>query len=536
VACEYTLSSIVMELAVRAGLDPRHINVSRLAGSVRGYVVVNTYPAVEALRALSQIFLFDATSYDGRIQFVHRGQNTVATITEDEMLDDDDQDIEQQKRADSITIPRVIHLSYFDIAGGLTPDKQSSERSGDRRAVGEMSIQTPILLSADEAAKAVAINHKVMIEDQKGELKFSLPDNYIRLTPADTIFVQWDGKTERARIAKIDVQDGYQEYTLIRDRQTAYVSTAEGYPASPQSLPSSNVPGVTLIQPLDIHIIEDVDDSLGFCYYVAITGPSEAWTGALVELSYDGGENYTQSQDVTIPTIMGNLTTELNTHPQAYPDVTNTCRVRIQLPGGELEETDLAGMLSGENLAIIGDEIVQFANAEEVEEDVWELSYFLRGRKGTAPAIHPIGTRFVMLDGLTPIPASVTDVGRTLTFRATSYGATVDTATIVSMTYTGRSQIEREVGYLEARLDGSNAIVTWQGIGRLGAGASVAHGARFAGYRVTYSDGVNAPIVVDTDDQSHTQNVSSLTPPITVSVVQLNDLTGAGPSTEVIIE
>jgi hypothetical protein len=534
-ACTYSLSSVVLELAIRAGMDPRMINTTMLSGAVRGFAVVNIYPCFQALQALSQVFRFDGTNFDGRFQLVPRGRNAVATITEDDLLEDDE-DIEQEKRGDSITIPRVMNLNYWDIAGGMATDKQTSERAGDRRATGEMQLQTTVVLSSSEAAQAVEINHKVFIEDQRGELKFRLPDNFLRLVPSDNVFFQHEGRVERCRITRADVFEGFQQYVLVRDRQTAYQSEAQGYPASPQALPASNVAGPTLIQALDIPLLHDSEDGLGLSYYIAVAGASEAWQGATVELSYDGGANYVDSRDATVPIIMGVLTTALGDHPQATPDEFNTCRVSILTEGGELEETDLEGLLNGENLAIIGDELVQFAGADEVSEGIWELSYFLRGRKDTETAAHAPGERFVMLDQLSAIPASVTDLGRTLTFRATTWGAAVDTGTVVSMTYTGKTQTERRPGYVMARREGDDAVVSWQGVGRLGAGANVAHGARFAGYRVTFDDGVLAPVVADTMAETITQDVSALGAPLTISVAQLNDLTGAGPATEVILE
>lgn len=533
-ACTYSLASIIMELAVRAGMDPRTLDVSRLGQSVRGYVVLNAYPCTGALQGLSQVFLFDPSNYDGRVHFIPRGRDTVATVTEEQMLDDE-QDIEHDKRGDSITVPRVLNLNYYDVGGGLSTDKQTSERSGDRRATGEVQLTTAVVLNADEAKQIVSINHKIAIEDQRGELKFSLADDFLWLTPADCIFVQWQGRTERARITRVEMQDGYQEYSLVRDRQTAYVSNAEGFPSAPQLLPASNVVGPTLLQPLDIHILHDVDDGLGLSFYVAVAGTTDAWQGATVELSYDGGANYVDSQDATIPITMGELTTTLADHPAEFPDVAHTCRVRIDTIDAELLDSDLEGMMNRRNFAIVGDEILQFAGADEVEEGIWELSFFLRGRKGTATASHAPGTRFVMLEDLTAVPASVTDLGRTLTFRATSFGAATDTGTVVSMVYSGRSQIEREVGYLAARRDGADAIVSWAGVGRLGASGSAAQGARFEGFRVTFDDGVLPPIVVDTALDTLTQDVSSLGAPLTIGVVQLNGITGAGPSSEVIL-
>jgi hypothetical protein len=537
-SCTWSLENVVLELCIRAGMDPRQLDTSQLREwRVRGFAVIATYPASEALRALSQVYMFEPANYDGRIHFQPRGADAIATVTEDDMVDTEEE-IEQQLRADPIAIPRVLHLSYFDIFGGLAPDKQSSERSGDRRATGESTIQTPVLMHSEEAAKMIAVHHKVMIEDAKGELRFMLPDSWLHLTTADNIFVSHDGRVDRVRIAKVDVQDGYQEYACVRDRQSAYRSHAQGIPAAPQVPPPSGLVGPTLIQPLDISILRDADDNTGLGLYIAVAGIFSAWQGATIELSYDGGQNYVESGEARLSAIMGETMTALGDHPAEYPDYHNTVTVRVDTADAELFSTNLQGMQNRANRAIIGDEIICFETANEVSTGLWELSGFLRGRLGTLSTSHGIGERFVLLErGFISLePASVTDIGRSITLRATSFGTSVDTGTVVTFTYVGRTQIERRVGYLMARREGSNMIVSWQGVGRLGGGGSVAHGARFAGYKVTFSDDVNPNIVVETDAQGLTQNVSALSSsPITVSVVQQNDLTGDGPSVEVIV-
>lgn len=544
-SCVYSLAGVVMEICIRAGLDPRHINVDELHElPVRGFGVISTYPAMSALQALSQIYFFDPSNYDGLLHFVTRGQDAILTVTEDDMLDDE-QDIEQSKRADPIQIPRVLHMNYQDIYGGIAPDKQTSERSGDRRATGETSLQTAVIMAANEAAMVVHINHKVMIENQKGELKFSLPDKYIRLVPASCFFVQWQGRTERVRVVKLDTFDGYQEYTCLRDRQSAYSLSnmnIQGIPAAPQTPPPSSIVGPTLIAPLDIYLIRDADDNLGIGIYVAVSGVFPAWAGALVELSYDGGENYVDSGESRLSAIMGELLTPLGDHPPEFPDTHNTCSVRIDTPHADLLDATLTGMQNRQNFAAIGNyydgfELVNFGDVEETTEGEWTLGHFLRGRRGTDARAHAAGERFVVLERgyISFQVGSVADIGRTLTFRATSFGTSTDLGTVVSVLFEGRTQIERAVGYLSARrLDASDVHVTWQGVGRLGGGASVAHGVRFAGYRVVFDDGVDE-IEIDTQNQEITQDISSLGSPVQIRVYQLNDLTGEGPAAEVTI-
>jgi hypothetical protein len=72
----------------------------------------------------------------------------------------------------------------------------------------------------------------------------------------------------------------------------------------------------------------------------------------------------------------------------------------VQLAFGELESLPDSRILDGANGALIGGEIVQFANATLIGPGRYRLSRLLRGRLGTEHRIatHPIGSRFVLLD------------------------------------------------------------------------------------------------------------------------------------------
>lgn len=529
------VTDVIDELCARVGLT--QYDVSELEElNTWGITVINQYPMYTVLQSLGQAFMFDGANIDGQIKFVRRGANTVATITADDFVDDQDMEYETSQRQDSIAIPRTLHLNYFDIAGGLATEVQTSERSGDRRSVGEQSLTSAVIMDADSAAQMVVIQHKVGIEELRGERRFSLSDEFIRLTVSDPIFLEWDGNMHRVRITRCRIMDGMQQYIAVHDRQSSYTSDVEGTPASPQTPPPSSIVGPTLLQPLDIHILRDADDAPGLIGYVAVSGVLPAWQGARVEISYDGGATYVEETSITSASVMGTLSSTLADHPQAYPDEINSFTVEIEAEDPDIEETDLVGMFNGNNLAIVGDELIQFANADETSEGRWEFSYLLRGRRGTSTEAHSIGDRFVLLQrsNLIVVPANLTDIGRTITFRATSFGASIEDATVVSITYTGQSQTEREASYLMAGRDGDTLTVTWIGVGRLGAGAQSAHGQRFTGYRVTFSDGVNTDIVVETTSSQIVQDVSSLNSPCTVTLEQLNSLTGAGPSIEVI--
>lgn len=528
------LGEIVESVSLRASMPRERVDVSDIFGTpVRGLTIGNAYAASGTLQSLSSVFFFDPNSAGGKVHFVPRGGDAKATILEADMIDNSEPvEDGDSRRGDPIAIPRVLHLNYYDVAGGLNTDKQRSERPEGTRAEGEQSLQTPVVLSADEAATVVARTHGLMVEQQKGELNFSLPDNWLRLTESDPVFVQTGTKMVRAIITRVETNDGEQRYTAIRDRQSLYTTQVQGIPAAPVTRPPSSVAGPTIIEFLDIPILRDTHDQLGF--YLAVSGILPAWPGASVELSLDGGANYIEAGTTRAASVMGELVTALGDHPYPFPDTHNVCQVEIKTPNAPLETTTLAGMLNRRNRALIGDEIVNFADADEVTPGVWELSHWLRGRKGTSTEAHAIGERFVLLDTAMFIPAELSWLGRDLTFRATTFGRPVDEATIITVPFTGQSQIERKPAYLSARRDGTDAVISWQGVGRLGAGANVAMGAYFQGYRVTLTDGSTTQ-THDTTANALTTSLSAFVGPVTIRVQQRNQITGLGPYIEVTI-
>lgn len=525
------LSDVVSEICDRSGLD--RYDTTSLTDTIKGYTVTNQYPASGALQSLSQVFFFDPSNQNGEIRFVKRGGIASTVINEQEMIDSGDEFRIEDTRRDTLAIPRVLHLNYYDIEGGLNTDKQFSERPEGTRSVGEQSLQTSVILNADEAATIVAINHGAMVEVQKGEVNFSLPDNFIGLTESDPIVIQYDGKSIRGVIAQVEIDDGEQKYKVFRDRQSLYTTRVQGIPAAPVPNPPSSIVGPTAIEVLDIPILRDFEDQLGF--YLAISGTTPAWQGAFVEVSRDGGENYEEGQRVTATTTIGYTTTVLGDHPQAYPDVTNSVNVRMSTPNSLLTPTNLAGMMNRRNLAAIGQaEIINFSEVDEIEPGLWEISGFLRGRKGTQTQEHPITSRFVMLDGVIFVPGDLTALNRTLTFRATSIGRPIDEATVTTMVFTGQSQRERQPAYLSAYRSGGNIISNWQGVGRLGGGVNVAMGAYFATYRVTATDGATTT-TQDVSVMNASIDASGFSGPVTISVQQVNSMTGAGPAIEVVV-
>lgn len=433
------LAEIIENLSSRAGLPADKIDVSdQYDKTVLGFAITNAYPCSSALQSLSEIFHFGPSNSDGKVKFISRGGDYVSLVDELDLIDDD-QDIESQsKRGDTLGVPRVLHLNYYDYSGGLNTDKQHSERPEGTRAEGEASTQTAVLLTADQAATVVAKNHAIMVEAQKGEINIALPDNWLGLTDTDPIIVSYGGKSVRGIIAESVIMDGEQRYKVIRDRQSVYTMSVQGIPAAPITRPPSSIVGPTILHVLDIPHPDPTDDRLGV--YIAVSGVMPAWQGAFVEMSLDGGENYLEGETIRSEAIVGTLTSDLEAYPGGGIDEIGQFSVYIPTPDALLSNATEQQMLNGFNITVVGDEIISFGSVDESSEGNWDISYLLRGVSNTDPVSHPVGTRFVMLSGAVFVPATQDMIGREITIRATSIGRSPETGTIATFEFQGRSQ------------------------------------------------------------------------------------------------
>lgn len=515
--CSWALSSIVAEMCERAGIPLGGFDVSLLEGYVDGFSTTSAHSVAAAINTLSGVFTFDPSNHGGVIHFVPRGGDPVATITRQDLIDDG-KEVERVTRGDSITVPRVINLEYYDTDGGLTTDKQTSDRSFDNRATGESSTATTVIMRADDAARSVVVSHKIAIEEQRGDFEFALADNFIQLTGADIILFEGD----RLRITECKIDEGQQTYKLTYDRATAYQSTIQGVPAGVPSTPPSLIASESRMEFIDTSILKSSDDALG--YYIAVSSLTQDWQGAVVELSKDGGANWIDSEGTTSNAIMGALTADCAAHSPYYRDDLNTLTVKLLRKDMELIPATMTEMLNRTNLAIVGNELINFSTVEQIGDTEWLLGGLLRGRKGSAAVAHVTGERFVFLDrlDLAFVEAELYELNRPLTFRVTSYG--LADGPVVTVTFTGVSQQERAPAYLKVVRDGGNAVVSWQGVGRLGGGAGVGMGRYFTGFRLTL--GANS---YDTTDMTMTIPYVAGT----LSVRQKNSITGLGPAISV---
>ena len=254
--------------------------------------------------------------------------------------------------------------------------------------------------------------------------------------------------------------------------------------------------------------------------------------------SVDGGDSYAAIGEIGAPSPMGRLVTALEI---GCDDRWDRRSFEVMLDGDAmlLESRSETAVLAGANLATVGGEIVQFAQAELVAPGKYRLSNLLRGRRGSIAATHPPGARFVLLDPLRLLAVDLPGelLGRALRFRAVGAG---DAATpAVGLTLAGEALRPFAPVFLRVVSAGGDARFTWRRRSRSGFGwldgTDAPLGELREAYRVTLSSGgtVRREVSVDApfwDYPAAARAVDGIAPGATVTlrVAQIGDMTGPG--------
>ncbi|MCJ2184718.1 phage tail protein [Novosphingobium sp. 1949] len=134
--------------------------------------------------------------------------------------------------------------------------------------------------------------------------------------------------------------------------------------------------------------------------YAAVSAASAAWAGAALYADRGDGALLALGSSGRTRAILGTVAEAL---PAASPllfDRSSTITVTLVDPDMTLSSASGDALAEGANLALVGEEILQFASAEPQGDGVWLLRGLLRGRSGseTGLAGHAPGDPFVLLD------------------------------------------------------------------------------------------------------------------------------------------
>jgi hypothetical protein len=147
----------------------------------------------------------------------------------------------------------------------------------------------------------------------------------------------------------------------------------------------------------------------------AAAGEEPGWRRAELIASFDGGASWAPAGATAPAAVLGTALGAPAPAGSALIDWREGFEVELLNAAMWLESRSDAALADGANLALVGDELIQFGNAEPLGGRRFRLSHLLRGRRGTewAAGLHAPGEPFALIEAenLAPVEAPLGSLG-----------------------------------------------------------------------------------------------------------------------------
>lgn len=455
------LASVVGEICEKAGLW--NYDVSEVFGVVRGYGVDDVTTARSALQPLMLAYGFDAVERDGRLVFRTRGARLDAQITGGGLVYERDADgAIELTRAQAAEIAGRVRVGYIEADADYEVRSAEAIFPDDRAQTTQQSELPLVLTSAEGQRSAERWLSEARVA--RDAARFTLPPSRLGVGAGDVVRLpdgQGDGlfrvdrveHTDRLAIEAVRIDPAVYEPQDVTEKTFNLRSFVPAVPVE--------------LMLMDLPLLRGDENPVA--PYVAASGVPWPGTVAVYSSAQDAG--YGLNTLISEISVIGMTETIL---PSAAPGLFDRGpALRVRLIRGDLQSVTEAQLLGGANTAVIGDgsadnwEVFQFAQAELVGQNTYDLRLRLRGQAGSdgvMPAVWPEGSIVVLLDaGLQQITLSPSARGVTQHFR---YGPGTRPLGDPSYAYraeafAGNGLRPYRVAHLKAVQRGGDLAVSW---------------------------------------------------------------------------
>jgi hypothetical protein len=458
------LRAVVRDLCTAAGVGD--VDVSAISGVVRGFALQGNESARAALQPLMLAHGFDAIDRAGQLTFIARDGLAKARIGADDLaITGELTGFETARLVEASTAGR-IRLSHIAAGGDYVAATAESSLSDDtRQAVSDSEFA--MCLTRPEG-RAIADRWIAEAEVARDTARFALAPSMSDLGPGDVVLSALPGQEVlRWRIDRME-RAGAITVDAVRidpGLYTPQLSHQEQGAIRRYSPPTSVYPVF-----LDLPLLRG--DEVPYAPYLAASAyPWPGTVAAYFSVEEEGGFETNLLLDRR--SLIGRTMTPL---VRARPGMIDRgAPLKLRLTNDPLKSVTERALLSGANTLAIGDgsldgwEVMQFANAQLVAPNIWEISNRLRGQAGTDAImadIWPAGSLVVVLDsGPQQVDLPPSARGQERFWRVGPALRSPDDAS-----YRSRSTMAQGVGlrpYSPCHLSLSGRQITWVRRGRI---------------------------------------------------------------------
>jgi len=434
----------------------------------------------------------------------------------------------ERSQAPAHSLPASISLGYYD------PEREYqaglARASVESLSNGVSGIELPAVLKA-ETAKGLAETSLARRWAERDRLTLRLPQSYLDVRPGQLI--RAPDQREEWKAERVTVEG----FTVAIELRPQYAMIGELSADPGRVLPSEGV----VPAPTTTTVAELPGDGSGTAQspvvVVAASSNGGSWKPVPLSVQVGGSEPY--SIGISTPAVQGVALTALGDGQAVLLDRVGS--VDVQMFGDAwLESRDLASLVDGANLALLGSELVQFSTAVALGEGRFRLSGLLRGRRGTewAMGLHEPGEHFILIERARLHRLMLTNDQAGSLVKVTARGLADSASKAVEIAVTGEATRPLSPVRLQAAIQADGTLeCSWTRRSRRGWAwldcVDAPLDASTEAYRVTVQGTAGAAAVetATTSARFEADAIAALGPgDLDISVVQLGDLAISRPA------
>ena len=458
-ASNQPLAAVIGDICDPTGMQ--RVDLGQAHGIVRGYTISDVASARAALQPLILAFPTDVIEREGTLRFQSRTALNPQSVAPESLAVSTEIDgrIERTRSAD-VETPEHIRLTFSEAETDFAVSTVSAsfpDRIGDVVSQSEL----PLTLTA---AEATAIAERWMAETRvsRDSARFALPKSQLAIGVGDTVSIAGElYRIDRAELSEL------QTIEAVRVDPNVYEPAEVSVPSRGWVPFQATVPVYPLF--LDLPLLKGTE--VEYAPHVCVA--ASPWPGDVAVWSAVTDDSYSLNTTLTQPAIIGTTESILIAAEPGVWDRGATLRVRIE--SGALSSVSELSVLSGANVAVIGDgspinwEVFQFANATLVAPKTYDISLRLRGQAGTdgvMPATWPIGSTFVLLNDAVQqinLPLSARGLPRFYRIGPADKGYDSSATVLVTESFDGTGLRPYAVSHLlGTKQPGGDLDITWR--------------------------------------------------------------------------
>lgn len=549
-----SLSSIVEDICENVGLDGSgDLDTSELTDLVQGFSINRQTTARSALQSLMGAYFFDVIDSGGVLKFVKRGGDAAFALAEDDLAAHlagaENPQMIVSSRQQELELPASIDLMYIDYDADYVMAIQQEKRlitSSQNKIVLRLSL----VLDKDEA-KQICVKHLALAWMQRTSHLITTHRSFSYLDAADVGTITRGDVTYTIRIEEIQYAGGVVILKTVEDTPATYESDATGTDVPGEDEELIDYTGLTLLLLIDCPLIRATENSPGI--QVVTLGYGNQWTGAAIFKS--DADVWPLMQSWAMTTKDAIIAKSLDVlrdvvHPWIW-DEGNSVNVSLIDSTDTLSSASKADVLNGSNMAILGDEIIQWRTATLESDGTYTLTGLLRSRKGTewATGTHAVGEYFILLatTNIAFEEVSIDEKGIAKWYRPSSFGMDWMSGTVQAFTFAANNMKPWSPQHIVgSRDDSNNLTITWKRRTRMNGewidGGDVALGETTEAYVCQILDAPGGTVIrtisgitsETTTYSAANQTSDGLTPgdPVDIVIYQVSSVVGNGFGTE----